>query len=514
MEEDSFQNGEMSRDPTEDKVADMIEEYLDENLIQQEDVTVGERSTPTPSKRRRDSDEEELWTLITRDGKRYRARRSFTEEISCDQKIEVYLTAGAELPKQFAFARLMKENDILDILQIKHINPFKMFIQFGNEISLQKLISSQPAQANNWRIIRTNEVGTTYGVIKNVEQDLKDEEIIKSITCDAELLSVKRLTRRTDDGLGWTECESVRLCFKGPTLPSFVSVHGMRVRVEKYVFPVTQCSNCWKFGHSRKMCPRKKTVCPKCSKNHENCEATTFVCVNCTGDHLALSKKCPVYIKERKIRYIMADSNCTYRNAMAMYVPEMSSPQPKEPVNNYQGIPNVVIEEGSMEGLPTAQPAPSYASILKNATPTTSKKNASQDHHFEKNETEKKKKTRKKGPKRTPTPPNSNLYKENEERSFDWDGCTDSDGDNNNMEKKFEEEKSNNKKKRKKLDREGNMTLEKFLELMKNVLFEEDNTFIEKFKAVAKIGLKWLLEFLAKHFYDLPFIKPFMVYDG
>lgn len=77
-----------------------------------------------------------------------------------------------------------------------------------------------------------------------------------------------------------------------------------------------------------------------------------------------------------------------------------------------------------------------------------------------------------------------------------------------------EEEKSDNKNKRKKLDREGNMTFEKLLELMKNVFFEEDNTFIEKFKAVAKIGYKWLLEFLAKHFYDLPFIKPFMVYDG
>ncbi|KAF9421609.1 hypothetical protein HW555_002542 [Spodoptera exigua] len=75
------------------------------------------------------------------------------------------------------------------------------------------------------------------------------------------------------------------------------------------------------------MCPSKNVICPKCGGHHENCDTTLFSCVNCTGDHISLSKACPVYKKERKLREIMAEFGCTYRKALEMYVPpEMPLP--------------------------------------------------------------------------------------------------------------------------------------------------------------------------------------------
>lgn len=95
----------------------------------------------------------------------------------------------------------------------------------------------------------------------------------------------------------------------------------MRVKVDPYLFPVTQCSRCWRFGHTLKMCPSERIFCPKCGGKHENCEVTTFKCINCTNNHLALDRSCPAYLKERKIREMMAHFNVSYRKAMTRYTP-------------------------------------------------------------------------------------------------------------------------------------------------------------------------------------------------
>lgn len=46
----------------------------------------------------------------------------------------------------------------------------------------------------------------------------------------------------------------------------------------------------------------------------------SFKCVNCDGKHMALVKSCPEFLKERKIRELMSEFNCTYRKARMMYV--------------------------------------------------------------------------------------------------------------------------------------------------------------------------------------------------
>lgn len=205
-----------------------------------------------------------------------------------------------------------------------------MLVTFDKDLCANEFVNCRAFLDLGWRCQKTSEVGTSYGVIKDVELDFADEDIIKNLYSELEITSARRLDRRNNDetsSTAWVKSESVRLGFRGSVLPTHVFIHGLRVKVEPYIFPVTQCSRCWKFGHNLRMCPSKKVVCPKCTKNHANCESTAFRCVNCTGDHMALQKVCPVYKKERRVRELMAEFNCTYRKAQTMYVPPSPVPE-------------------------------------------------------------------------------------------------------------------------------------------------------------------------------------------
>ncbi|KAF9417095.1 hypothetical protein HW555_005714 [Spodoptera exigua] len=245
----------------------MEKEMEDEEQYQpeksQEECAIDEDRRPI--KRNRSEDEEGWIEVRGSKGKKYKS-----------ETIEIYISSQDKMPKQFALAKLFKEEGIKDIEKIR-----------------------------------------------DIDIDLTEDEMLKRIECTepAQLISVQRLMRRNSDGEGWKPSESVRLCFKGSFRPATISVDGLRIRVEQYIFPVTQCSRCWKLGHTTQRCPSTKIICPKCSGNHNNCETTLFKCPNCSGQHMALVRSCPSYLKEKRLREIMAEYNCTYRRALTMYVP-------------------------------------------------------------------------------------------------------------------------------------------------------------------------------------------------
>lgn len=72
-----------------------------------------------------------------------------------------------------AIARFLKDNLITDILNIKYINSYEILIQFSNEVSLKELITCQAAIDIGWRIYKTLEIESFYGVIRKVKLDLK-----------------------------------------------------------------------------------------------------------------------------------------------------------------------------------------------------------------------------------------------------------------------------------------------------------------------------------------------------
>lgn len=316
------------------------------------------------TKRPIDMDDQE-WTVI----------KPKEKKLNSDD-IEMYITCNEKMPKLFALAKIFKTYCLTDIEKVKYVNPFKVRVDVTSEECASKLESCQELIAKGWRINRAMEKNLSFGVIKNVDLEMEDEEILRSITSpeNTELLSIYRLKRRYQGEDGWKECESVRLCFKGSFLPNHVMVDGMRIRVDPYVFPVSQCARCWKLGHVTKRCPSNKMVCPKCARDHENCETKSYRCVNCNGKHMAMTKSCPAFVKEKKLRDIMAEFNCTYRRALTIYVsPSYPEPQHinqekyKEKEHSSDYLRNL-FPEYCQPSVSTPAAASTFADVLKSKT--------------------------------------------------------------------------------------------------------------------------------------------------
>ncbi|XP_022819417.1 uncharacterized protein LOC111351629 [Spodoptera litura] len=292
------------------------------------------RKSVEKRKEREDDSSVEEYTTVTRKSKRLiRSNSNNAENNHVTQKnnlrveekqnnyatnVEVCVSSVDALPKQMAFAKLLSNESIKNILRIKYKSPYKVLIRFATNEDAENLINCRKFKELGFKCYMTYESTMSFGIIKGVDMELKEEEIMDILESESKILSIKRLKRISLNEI-WVDSETVRLCFEGSTLPSYVYAYGCRFKVNPFVFPVTQCTGCWKFGHYLKYCPTKIKICPKCGGQHENCEIKDYVCLNCKGPHLVLDKQCPLHIKEKNIRAIMAKENSTYRKALEIY---------------------------------------------------------------------------------------------------------------------------------------------------------------------------------------------------
>nr|XP_049697163.1 uncharacterized protein LOC126054696 [Helicoverpa armigera] len=293
----------------------------------------GRREQRLAEKRTRQDDEEIVeedgFVTVIRNHKRLNRMNSTSKQLRQDgdgfelenyeSEVSVCVTGKETLPKQFGMAKLLRSFDIQNITKITYRNAYRVLIYFDNRESALKLLNCEKFTSLGYRVQRTDEVNLCYGIVRQVDLETEEKEIMENLSCELDIISIKRLRRITDSG-EWTDSETIRIGFKGNTLPLYVYGYGCRFKVEPYTFPVSQCSGCWKYGHLSRSCPIKKIICPKCGNNHANCETNKYVCVNCKGPHMAMFKKCPVFLKEKEIRNIMTKQNCTYRKGLELYL--------------------------------------------------------------------------------------------------------------------------------------------------------------------------------------------------
>ncbi|XP_062531760.1 uncharacterized protein LOC134201268 [Bombyx mori] len=349
-------------------IGDEVEQFQEENSMQEMNAM---EDWLRPEKRK-DVNSDDEWTTIKSKQKKLKP------EV---EKIEMYLTGSEPLPKQFSLAKIFCEMDITDVDRVKYVNPYKVRIDVQNPLSAERIEKSSKIADKGWRVQRAMEKNLSYGVIRDIDLEISDKEIFDTISCPkpAELVSIFRLNRRSSSGDGWVPSESVRLCFKGAFIPAYVSIGGLRIRVDRYVFPVSQCGLCWKLGHPTKRCPTNKEICPKCGGKHNNCETTTFSCVNCKGGHMAMYKGCPAFLKEKRLREIMAEFNCTYRKALTMYVAPSSPVQvPKKFSFTATPAPPLMEYISSVPPKTLQSNAPTFASVLQTKAEIHIEENAKQ----------------------------------------------------------------------------------------------------------------------------------------
>ncbi|CAB3222491.1 unnamed protein product [Arctia plantaginis] len=319
------------------------------------------------------SDEEGFITVTRRRSKRLIRRDSSSTHTNvgvdleknnkakeCVEKHEVCITSLECLPKQIAMAKLLRSQNITGIDRIKYKNVNKAIISFFKKECALKLMECETLKEMGLRTQFTHELNVIHGVVKGIDLDMSDEELMKIMECEGEILTLKRLNRLNFDG-AWVASEAIKICFKGGILPQYISAYGCRFKVDTYSFPVTQCTGCWQFGHIKKFCPSKKILCPKCgSASHDNCDIKVFKCLNCKGDHLVLEKTCPFYVREKEIRNIMSKEQVTYRKALQLYA-EMRK-------NKNKSIQERIITSINTTSISTVNDKNTYSSVVNNGS--------------------------------------------------------------------------------------------------------------------------------------------------
>lgn len=152
-------------------------------------------------------DVEEGWTKVRGKGKKTCLRSEIDVNVS-NHDFEIYISSKDKLPKQFALARIFQQSHITRINHVKYLTPYKVRLQLENEETMKNILEREGYIEKGWRIYKAMEVPYCYGVIKDVDLDLSEEEILNNISCpfSIKILSLKRLNRfDRDNGAEWRE---------------------------------------------------------------------------------------------------------------------------------------------------------------------------------------------------------------------------------------------------------------------------------------------------------------------
>lgn len=206
---------------------------------------------------------------------------------------------------------------------IKHISVIgknKIKIECANINIANNLLKEDTLRLYNLKTYIPRYLTVRAGVIYDVDPELEEEEILNVIESDIEVMEVKCMKSKYKEQIRNNKGQAVKIIFKGRNLPDKVSIHCVKCDVTPFIQKVTQCFNCWRFGHVSNQC-RSKVRCVKCANDHKEdvCEVIDeFICAGCQLKHKANDKDCEIYKKNKNIKELMAFQNISYKEARSI----------------------------------------------------------------------------------------------------------------------------------------------------------------------------------------------------
>lgn len=138
----------------------------------------------------------------------------------------------------------------------------KIIIEFSNAEAANSFVSSSSSD-----------------IIRGVQFDFTLEEILNNIQSTVDILKVVRFNRRSlneKKEVVFVKTGTCLLTFSGKSIPKSINLYGVEMDVENYIMPVTQCFNCFLFGHTKKQCRGAK--CSDQGHSEDDC-TKDFRCV-------------------------------------------------------------------------------------------------------------------------------------------------------------------------------------------------------------------------------------------
>ena len=148
-------------------------------------------------------------------------------------------------------------------------------------------------------------LNTSRGIIRCPDlAGVSEEEIVHELSMQ-QVTGARRITVFRD-GIR-RETNTIVLTFNSAILPKSLKIGYLNVGVDLYIPNPLQCYNCFKYGHHERKCNKNtsKALCKHCGEVANTHDSTscknTVKCANCGGEHVATSRTCPVWKREKEI---------------------------------------------------------------------------------------------------------------------------------------------------------------------------------------------------------------------
>lgn len=245
-------------------------------------------------------------------------KRLFIENTNSEYVVYVESTEQEKVGNKnpITLTNLISDN-VKGVLGVHRINAHKIGITFRKAAAANNFLKMEDfLWKNKLKAFIPSYLTERIGVLRFVPKELSNEEIYKNIVCDSEVISIKRFMRKVEGKL--VPLNTVAVTFASTSLPQYAYIKLFRYEVKVYIPPLLQCYKCLKFNHSAKAC-RGEQHCSSCAGRHsyKECDVEEITCINCSGNHLAISRDCPIKkqkLEEKKAKFLMQKPYATVVN--------------------------------------------------------------------------------------------------------------------------------------------------------------------------------------------------------
>jgi len=211
------------------------------------------------------------------------------------------------------------------VKDVKKLRSGHILVECGKKSHADNLLRATTLAGVGIKASPHRTLNSSKGVIRTRDlSDVDEDEICRELRPQG-VLNVKRITIKRDGGI--IKTGTYILTFSKPVPPKDLKIGYLRVVVDIFIPNPLRCFQCQKFGHGKDNC-RNETICLRCGqKGHDNTDCHNQAkCTNCLGDHVATSKDCPVWIKEKNIQRVKTESRISYPDARRLV--EGTTPSP------------------------------------------------------------------------------------------------------------------------------------------------------------------------------------------
>lgn len=254
--------------------------------------------------------------------------------------------------------RLMKRKQMHKyIIDLKVTGRHRVKINFSNKDKANELIDDNNLVIDNFKAFIPDQFIQRIGIVKNIDTEVSENELMENMSCSnkCQIKEIIRFIKKTKDENNvetQIRLKTIKITFQGQLLPDEVEIYNVKRKVLPYLFTVTQCFGCGRYGHTKKNCKNKKKICSNCGeeehkKAEEKCNKKSF-CVNCKGSHKSTDKECAEFIRQSAMKKLMSLNNLSYWEANEKFPKTRNQYQVLDHLEEFPELPDLDKNQNKM----------------------------------------------------------------------------------------------------------------------------------------------------------------------